>query len=224
MSFFPLTPLLRTLFYWLLTSSITIRKPKALWFLILYCCSFAMSNSLWPHGLQHVRLPCPSLCPEFAQTQVHWISDVIQPSHSLSSPSPPAFNLSQHQGLSMSRFFSSGGQRFGASASASVLPVNIQGWFPLGWTGWIFMPGCLPSTGGRILSVSPEFWTFTVMCLCGSFIHYIWHSVWSFHLEIYILQLWGKKKSLGLLLWWFPSFPFCLLILELLNWDMKGCR
>ena len=137
MSFFPLTPLLRTLFYWLLTSSITIRKPKALWFLILYCCSFAMSNSLWPHGLQHVRLPCPSLCPEFAQTQVHWISDVIQPSHSLSSPSPPAFNLSQHQGLSMSRFFSSGGQRFGASASASVLPMNIRDWFPLRWTGWI---------------------------------------------------------------------------------------
>ena len=165
-----------------------------------------MSNSLWPHGLQHARLPCPSLFPELAQTQVHWVSDAIQPSHSLSSPSPPAFNLSQHQRLSMSRFFSSGGQSIGASVSASVLPVNIQGWFPLGWTGWIYMPSCLPSTDGRILSVLPEFWTFTVMCLCGSFIHYSRHSVGSFHLEIYILQLWGDKNLLN---YFFDDFLPC---------------
>ena len=72
---------------------------------------------------------------ELAQTL--WVSDVIQPSHPLSSPSPPAFNLFQHQGLPMSRFFTSGGQSLGASTSASVLPVNIQGWFPLGLTGLI---------------------------------------------------------------------------------------
>ena len=53
--------------------------------------------TLWPHGLQHVRLPCPST--KLAQTHVHWVGDVIQPSHPLSSPSLPAFNLSQHQGL-----------------------------------------------------------------------------------------------------------------------------
>ena len=47
-----------------------------------------MSNSLWSHGLQHNRLLCPSL-PEIAQTQVHWLGDAIQPSHPLSSPSPP---------------------------------------------------------------------------------------------------------------------------------------
>ena len=57
-----------------------------------------VSDSLWPHGLQRTRLLCQSL-PELAQTLVHWVSDVIQPSHSLSPPSPPAFNLSQHQGL-----------------------------------------------------------------------------------------------------------------------------
>ena len=51
----------------------------------------------------------------------------------LLSPSPPAFNLSQHQGL----FFTSGGQSIGVSASALVLPMNIQDWFPLGLTGWI---------------------------------------------------------------------------------------
>ena len=103
-----------------------------------------------------VTLSCPSLCdpmdcgmpgfpvhhqlPELAQTRVHWVGDSIQPSHPLSPPSPPAFNLSQHQDLFQgvsSLFFASGGQSIGASASASVLPVNIQHWFPLGWTGWI---------------------------------------------------------------------------------------
>ena len=59
----------------------------------------------------------------------------IQPSHQLSSLSPPAFNRSQHQRLF--QVFISRGQSTGASASASVLPFNIQDWFPLGWTGWI---------------------------------------------------------------------------------------
>ena len=52
--------------------------------------------SLRPHGLQHARLPSPSLSPEFAQTHVHRVADTIQPSHPLSSPSSPAFILSQH--------------------------------------------------------------------------------------------------------------------------------
>ena len=58
-----------------------------------------MSNSLWPCGLQHTRLPCPPLSAEFAQTHVHWVSDAIQPSHPLLLPSPPAFSLSQQQGV-----------------------------------------------------------------------------------------------------------------------------
>ena len=61
--------------------------------------SLSVSYSLRPHGLQHARPPCPSPLPEFTQTHVHWVSDAIQPSHPLSSSSPPAFNLSQHQGL-----------------------------------------------------------------------------------------------------------------------------
>ena len=52
------------------------------------------------HGLQHARLPCPSPLLELAQTHVHQVGDAIQPSHPLLSPSPPTFNLSQHQGLS----------------------------------------------------------------------------------------------------------------------------
>ena len=67
---------------------------------------------------------------------LHWVGDAIQPSHPLSSLSPPSFNLSQHQGL-FKWVFTSGGQSFGVLASASVLPMNIQNWLPLGWTCWI---------------------------------------------------------------------------------------
>ena len=74
---------------------------------------------------------------ELAQTHVHWVGDAIQLSHPLLSPSPPAFSLSQHQSLFQCQFFASGGQSTRVSASASVLPMNIQDWFPLGWTGWI---------------------------------------------------------------------------------------
>ena len=61
--------------------------------------SSVMSDSLWPHGLQHTRLPRLSPIPEFTQTHVHWVGDAIQPSQPLSSPSPPTFNLFKHQGL-----------------------------------------------------------------------------------------------------------------------------
>ena len=57
-----------------------------------------VSDSLWPHESQHARPPCPQL-PELTQTHVHRVGDAIQPSHPLSSPSPPAPNPSQHQGL-----------------------------------------------------------------------------------------------------------------------------
>ena len=58
-----------------------------------FSCS-VLSDSLWPHGLQHARQLL-----EFIQTHVHWDSDAIQQSHTLSSPSPPAFNRSQHHGI-----------------------------------------------------------------------------------------------------------------------------
>ena len=96
-----------------------------------------MFNSLCPYGLQHARLPCPSPTPGASQTHVHWVSDDIQPSHPLSA----FFSCLQSFPVSgffpMSQFFASGGQRIGASASASVLPMNIQDCFPLGLTGLI---------------------------------------------------------------------------------------
>ena len=67
--------------------------------IILQLSHSVVSHSLRPHGLQHARPPCPSPTPEFTQTDLHWVGDAIQPSHLLSSPSPPALNLSQHQGL-----------------------------------------------------------------------------------------------------------------------------
>ena len=100
-----------------------------------------------------VAQSCPTLCNpmnrsmpglpvhhrllEFTQTRVRRVGDAIQPSHPLSSPSPPAPNPSQHQSLPMSQFFAWGDQSTRVSASASFLPKNTQGWSPLGWTGWI---------------------------------------------------------------------------------------
>ena len=96
-----------------------------------------VSDSSWPHGLQHTRPPCPSPTPRVYSNSRPWVSDAIQPSHPLFSPSPPAFNLIQHQGFF--KWVSSlhpVAKVLAFSASASVLPMNIQDWFPLGWTGW----------------------------------------------------------------------------------------
>ena len=73
-------------------------QPSVLGRLLLFGRS-VMIDSLRPHGLQHARLPILHHLPELAQVHVHWVNDAIQPSYPLSSPSPPAFNLSRHQGL-----------------------------------------------------------------------------------------------------------------------------
>ena len=75
---------------------------------------------------------------EFTQTHVHWVSDNTQPPHPLLFPSPPALNLSQHQGIfKWVRCSHLVAKSIGVSASTSVLPMNIQDLFPLEWTGWI---------------------------------------------------------------------------------------
>ena len=102
--------------------------------------SSVVSNSLWPHGLQHTRPPCQSSTPRVYSDSCpssQWchstISSSVVPFSSclLSFPASGSFPMNQ--------FFISGGQSTGVSASASVLPMNIQDWFPLGWTGWIFL-------------------------------------------------------------------------------------
>ena len=92
-------------------------------------------NSLQSHASCTPGFPVLHYLPELAQTHFHRGSDAIQPSHL--NPSPAAFNLYQHQGLLQWVDSASGGQSTRASASASVLPMNIRGWFPLGLTGWI---------------------------------------------------------------------------------------
>ena len=104
---------------------------------VQFSCS-VLSHSLLPHGFQHARSPCPSptpgvysdSCPLNPWCHPTILSSVSPFSSCLQSfPASGSFQLSQ--------FFASGGQSIGVSASASVLPMNIQDWFPLGWTGWI---------------------------------------------------------------------------------------
>ena len=97
-----------------------------------------MSDSLWPHGLQHARLLCQSSTPGAYSNSCPfswWCHPTISSSVIPFSSCLQAFPASRS--FQMSRFFLSGGQNIGVSASASVLPMNIQDWFPLGGTGWI---------------------------------------------------------------------------------------
>ena len=96
-----------------------------------------MSDSLRPHELQHARPPCPSPTPGVHPNLCSlswWCHPTISSSVHF-SPCPQSFPASGS--FQMSQLFTWDGQSTGVSASASVLPMNIQDWFPLGWTGWI---------------------------------------------------------------------------------------
>ena len=107
------------------------------WCLVSQFSGSVVSDSLWPHGLQHARLPCPSPTPGAYSNSCpssRWCHPTISFSvvpffHLWSFPASGSFPVSQ--------FFSSGGHSIGVSASTSVLPVSIQDWFPLGLTAWI---------------------------------------------------------------------------------------
>ena len=99
-----------------------------------------MSNSLWSHVLQHVSLPCPSLSPRVCSNSYplsHWCHSTISSFFIPFSSRPQSFPASGS--LPVSWLFASGGQSSGASASDSVLSMNIQGWLPLGMTGLILL-------------------------------------------------------------------------------------
>ena len=114
--------------------------------------SSVVSDSLQPHGLQHAGPPCPSSTPRVYSNSCPlspWshptISSSVFSSCLQSFPASGSFPISQ--------FFASDGQSIGVSASASVLPMNIQDWFPLGWTGWI----SLQSKGFSRVFPTPQF-------------------------------------------------------------------
>ena len=113
-----------------------------------------MFKSLWPYGLQHTRLPCPSLSRWVCSSSCllsRWCHPIISSSVSSFSSCPQPFPASES--FPMSQLFASGGQSTGASAVASVLPMNIQDWFPLGVT---VRPPCYPR-GSQKSSSKPQF-------------------------------------------------------------------
>ena len=111
------------------------------WVLLLLCSFSVMSDPMWPHGLQHTRLPCPSLspgvCSNWCPLSWGWLSCHLTISCSVVPFSfcPQTFPASVS--FPMSLLFASGGKSIGASAS--VLPMNIQDWFPLGLLGLILL-------------------------------------------------------------------------------------
>ena len=114
-------------------------KPSQWLFSSIQFSRSVMSDSLGPHGLQHTRSPCsspapriyPNSCP-LSQWYHPTISSSVIPfsSHLQSLPASGSFPMSQ--------FYRAGGQSIGVIASASIFPMNIQDWFPLGWAGWVF--------------------------------------------------------------------------------------
>ena len=126
-----------------------------------------MSNSVRPHGLQHAGLPCPSLSPGVCSNSCPlswWCYPTISSSVTPFSSCPWSFPASGS--FPVSRLFTSGGQSIGALASASVLPMNIQSWFPLGLTGLILpfkgLSTVFSSTTVRkhqLFSAQPSFWS-----------------------------------------------------------------
>ena len=110
-------------------------------FLVLSSVQFScsvVSDSLRPHGLQHARPPCPSPAPGVYSNSCplsQWCHPTVSSSVVPCSSRLQSFPASGS--FQMSQLIASGGQSIGVSASTSVLPMNIQDWFPLGWTGWI---------------------------------------------------------------------------------------
>ena len=111
-------------------------------------------NSLWPHEPQHARPPCPSRTPGVHTNPCplsRWCHPTISSSVVPFSSCPQSFPTSGS--FQMSQLFASGGQSIGVSASASVLPMNMHDWFPLGWTGWV----SLQSKDSQESSPAPQF-------------------------------------------------------------------
>ena len=139
-----------------------------------------MSNSLRPHESQHARPPCPSPTPG-VHSDSHPLSQWCHPAISSSvvpfSSCPQSLPASES--FPMSQFFASGGQSIGASASASVLPINIQDWFPLGLAGLI----SLQSKGLSRVFPTPQYKNINSLALsflCGPNLTAI-HDHWKNH-------------------------------------------
>ena len=171
-----------------------------------------VSNSSRPHELQHARLPCPSPTPGACSNSCPlswWCYPTISSSVILFFSCLPSFPTSGS--FPTSQFFASGGQTIGASASASVLPMNIQDWFPLGLIDWI----SLQSKGLSRVSPTPQ-----LNSINSSVLSFLYsptltsiHDYWKNHsFDFSWLQLYWSSHSI-----FFPStgFKLCILFLFL---------
>ena len=143
---------------------------SGIYYNVQFSCS-VMSDSLWPHELQHTRTPCPPPTPGACSNSrplSRWFHPTISSSVDPFSSCPQSFPASGS--FQMSQLFTSGSQSIGVSASALVLPMNIQDWFPLGWIGWI----SLQSKGlSRVKSINSSALSF----LCSPTLTSIWSSL-----------------------------------------------
>ena len=132
-----------------------------------------VSDSLWPHWLQHTKLPCPSPTPGVHSNPCplsRWCHPTI------SSSVVPFFSCLQSfpasESFPISQYFTSSGQSTWVSALASVLPMNIQDWFPLGWTGWISLQSKWLSRAFSNTTIQKHQFFSTQLCLwSNSYIH-----------------------------------------------------
>ena len=138
---------------------------------IQFSCS-VLSDSLRPHGLQYVRLPCPSPTPRACSNSC----SLRQWRHSTSSSSVVPFSSHLQSfptsgSFPMNQSFASGGQSFGVSTSASVLPINIQDWFPLGLTGLILQSKGLTRVFSNTTVQKQQFFSVQLSLWTNSHIH-----------------------------------------------------
>ena len=142
--------------------------------------------------------PVHHQAPESTQTHVHWVGNAIQTSHPLSSPFSFPQSFPAPGSFQMSQLFTSGDQSIGVSASTSVLPMNIQNWFPLGWTDWI----SLQSRDSQESSPTTQFKSINSSALSFLYspaitsIHDYWKNHSFDYLTIWILDLcWQSHVS-----------------------------
>ena len=177
------------------------------------CCSVAQScpTPCNPMDCSTPGFPILHHLLELAQTHVHWVSDAIQPTHPLSSPSPPAFTLSQHQGLSNGSGLHIRWPKCW-SFSFSISPsMNIQDWFPLGWTGLILQCKGLSRVFSNITFQKHQF--FGTQPSLGSNFHITWQlekpQLWLYepllvNLAFYSTMNIGNKPQQCLSMTWLP--------------------
>ena len=138
-----------------------------------------VSDSLQSHGRQHFRPPCPSSTPGVYSNSCP-LSQCCHPtiSNSVISFSSCLQSFPASGSFQMSQLFTSGGQSIGVSASTSVLPMNTQDWFPLGWTGWISLQSKGPSRAFSNTSVQKHQFSCTQLSLqSSSHIHtWLWEK------------------------------------------------